>query len=73
MHAIQQLGRENLILAKEKAKEHHDRRVNMINFKVGESVFLLKGPKPGKLGDHYVGPYEVLELLDKGNVRIRIK
>lgn len=53
IHEIQKLGRENLIQAKEKAKEYHDRKINAINFKVGEPVFLLKGPKPGKLGDHY--------------------
>lgn len=46
--------------------------MNPVNFKVGESVFLLKGPKPGKLGDHYTGPHEITAILTKGNVRIKL-
>lgn len=73
IHEIQHLGRINLIASKEKAKEYRDRRMNPVTFKVGEPVFLLKGPKPGKLGDQYTGPFEVLELLEKGNLRIQLK
>ena len=38
--------------------------------KIGDNVFLLKGDKIKKLDNHYTEPYEVLEVLRKGNVKI---
>lgn len=39
---------------------------------MGDNVFILKVAKPNKLGDQYTGPREVLEILGKENVRIKI-
>jgi len=33
----------------------------------------LKGSKPSKFGDQYTGPYEILEILNRNNIKIRIK
>ena len=41
--------------------------------KIGDNVFLIKGGKIKKLDNHYTGPYEILVVLGKGNVRIRNK
>ena len=73
LHTIQGNARENVINAKQKSKEHYDKKINPQTFKPGDHVFLLKGPKPGKFGDHYTGPHEVLEILNKNNVKIKIK
>ena len=35
--------------------------------------FLLKGGKIEKLENHYKGPYEIFEVLGKGNVKISYK
>ena len=37
------------------------------------TFFLLKGPKPEKLGDHCTGPHKVLEIINKSNVKIQFK
>jgi len=43
------------------------------SFKPGDQVFLLKGPKPDKFGDQYTGAHKVLEILNRNNVRIKIR
>ena len=40
---------------------------------MGDYVFLLKRPKLGKFGDHYTGPLEILEVINKNNVKIQFK
>ena len=59
--------------AKYRSKNYYDKRVNSPNFRVGDYVFLLKGPKPGKFGDHYTGPHRILEVISKSNVKIKFK
>ena len=44
-----------------------------LEVKIGDNVFLLKGGKIKKLDSHYTGPYEILEVLGKGNVKISYK
>jgi len=73
LHAIQTNARENIIEAKIKSKKHYDKKINPQTFKPGDYVFLLKGPKSGKFGDQYIGPYEVLEILNRNNIKIRIQ
>ena len=66
-------ARENLITAKEKLKMYHDRKINPLEIKIVDNVFLLKGGKTKKLDSQYTGPHEVLYVLGKGNVKINIK
>ena len=47
--------------------------MNDKNFKEGDYVFLLKGPKPGKFGDYYTGPHRILEVISKNNIKIQFK
>jgi len=73
LHAIQTNAQKNVVEAKFKSKKYYDRKINPQIFKPGDQVFLLKGPKPGKFGDQYTGPHEVLEILNRNNVRIKIR
>lgn len=73
LHTIQTKASNNLIEVKRKSKEHYDKKINPQTFKSGDYVFLLKGSKPGKFGDHYTGPHEVLDILNRNNIRIKIK
>ena len=68
---VRAIARNNLIAAK-KIKKYYDRKISPQNFNVDEEVFLLSGPKPKKLENQYSGPYKILEVLGKGNVKIQI-
>lgn len=72
IHEVQSLARENLISAKERSKRYYDRTTNEVNFLPGDYVFLLKGKKKGKLHLPYEGPYEVIDIMPNGNVRIKL-
>ena len=63
-------ARENLISVKEESKICYDKKLNPLEVKLGDNVFLLKGGKIKKLDRHYTGPYEILEVLGKWNVKI---
>ena len=72
LYNIQNIARENLVEAKYKSKYYYDKRTNLKEFKIGDSVWLLKGRKPYKLANQYEGPYTIIEIVnDKGNVKIK--
>ena len=73
LHEMRGIARQNLINAKEKSKFYYDKNINLQDFKVGDNVFLLEGGKIHKFANQYSGPYKVLEILVKGNVKIKIK
>lgn len=73
LHDTQEDARQNLINSKEKSKIYYDKRMNLQNFREGDSVFLLKEPAKGKFSDQYIGPYKVLEILPNNNVKIQFK
>ena len=73
LHEMQTQARENLISAKEKSKLYYDKKIKPLEVKMEDNVFLLKGGKIKKLDSHYTGPYEILEVLRKGNVKISYK
>ena len=73
LNSIQKMAYDNLVQSKFQSKKYYDRKINPKNFKVGDYVYLLNGPKPGKLGDHYTGPHKILELINKTNVKIQFK
>ena len=73
LHEMRIQARENLISAKEKSKIYYDKKINPLEIKIGDNVFLLKGGKIKKLENHNTGPYEILEVLGKGNVKISYK
>ena len=52
---------------------YYDRKINPLEMKIGDNVFLLKGGKIKKLDNLYTGSHEVFDVLGKGNVKIDIK
>ena len=50
---------------------YYDRTINPRNFKIGDYVFLLKGPKSNKFGDHYSGPHKILKIINENNIKIQ--
>ena len=73
LHEMRGIARQNLITAKEKSKEYYDRKIKPQNFKIGDNVFLLEGGELKKFENQYSEPYEVLEILGKGNIKISVK
>ena len=59
LHEMRTQARENFITAKEKSKMYHDRKINPLEIKIGDNVFLLKGGKIKKLDNQYTGPHEI--------------
>lgn len=72
LHSIQTLAREHLINSELKSKKYYDRKVKILEFQVGDFVFLLSGPKPHKLKPQYSGPFKVLKIFENGNVKIEM-
>ena len=70
---IRKIVYNNLVEAKTRSKGCYNKNINSANFKVGNQVFLLKGPTPGKFGDYYTVPHKILEVIDKNNVKIQFK
>ena len=52
---------------------YNDKKINPLEVKIGDNVFLLKGGKIKKLDNQYTGRHEVLDVLGKGNVNINVK
>ena len=65
---VRDIARQNLVRAKERSKEIYDRRLNERHFQVGDLVYVLREPWKNKLDSHYVGPYPIVEILEKNNV-----
>lgn len=68
-----EMARNNLQTAKEKSKDYYDRKQNAREFRPNDSVFLLNNQKQNKLDNNYSGPFEVMEVLEDGNIKIRTK
>ncbi|XP_043488078.1 uncharacterized protein LOC122515007 [Polistes fuscatus] len=68
----QTVARRNLVGAKIKSKIYYDRNARGQNLSVGQNIYLLKQPTT-KLGNQYSGPYQILEVLPRNNVRISYK
>ena len=73
LHEMRIQARENVISAKEKSKIYCDKKINSLEVKIEDNVFLLKAGKIKKLDNHYTGPYEILEVLGKGNGKMSYK
>ena len=72
LHEIQRTARSNSIQGKLRSKGYYDREANPKNCVVGDYVFLQKGPKPKKSGDHWTGPHKILEVFPNKNVHIEV-
>jgi len=69
---LQESARSNLIKAKERSKTYYDKRVNLKIFSPNDYVYLINNAKDNKLSKEYTGPYQVTEVLDNENVKIKM-
>ena len=68
------LKSENARIYKERTKRIHDRKIQPKTFFVGQQVLLFNSRVkffPGKLKSKWFGPFEVVESLPSGAVRIK--
>lgn len=65
---IQEIAVRNLDQAKQHSKELYDRNVKPLDLKPGQFVYVEKEPRSNKLDQTYTGPYEIVDITEKGNV-----
>lgn len=63
---------ENLNRAKELSKKQFDKNENPKSFQVGDAVLLLKEPRYSKFDPYWEGPYEILEVYNDLNIKIKL-
>ena len=68
---IRQIANENLYNAKVTSKQYHDSKLNVVDFEIGDIVFLSKGGEISKPNDPYTGPYEIVQKFSDHNVKIQ--
>ncbi|XP_015121826.1 uncharacterized protein LOC107044459 [Diachasma alloeum] len=68
LQKIHQLAFDHLEKAKLHSKSLYDRNARPIDLKIGQFVYVEKEPKIGKLDQAYTGPYEIVDITEKGNV-----
>ncbi|GJX55831.1 hypothetical protein Tco_0285728 [Tanacetum coccineum] len=74
------LIKEKLKVARDRQKSYADNRRKPLEFEVGDRVLLKVSPwkgvirfgKKGKLAPRYVGPFEILEMIDPVAYRLRL-
>lgn len=71
LQSIQGIAREKLVRSKLRSKHYYDKNINEKSFRIGDSVFLLRGGKIHKWANQYTGPHKVLDVFNNGNVKIR--
>lgn len=64
---------EHLRQVKVRSKIYYDKRVHNETFQISDRVYLLKENCMNKFDDQYTGPYTVVEIMSKDDVKIRIK
>jgi hypothetical protein len=72
--------RENLRIAQERQKSHHDEGKTPGEYKVGDFVYLKVSPTKGvqrfnvkgKLAPRYIGPYEIIQICGPVAYHIRL-
>jgi len=65
-------ARENLTLAKIKAKYYYNKKINPRNFNKRDYVYLLKQPQKGKLDNQYLGLHLIINKIGNHNIKLAI-
>ena len=58
--------------AKMRMKWYYDRKLNQLDFKKGQHVYLLKEPRKRKFEDHYDGPYKINRIFNDLNAESQV-
>ncbi|XP_011313253.1 ribonuclease H1-like [Fopius arisanus] len=67
MEKIQELAYQHLQQAKLHSKQLYGRDARPLELKIGQFAYVQKEPKLGKLDQAYTGPYEIVDITEKGN------
>ncbi|XP_015124553.1 ribonuclease H1-like [Diachasma alloeum] len=67
MEKIQELAYQHLQQAKLYSKQLYDRNTRPLELKIGQFAYVQKESKLGKLVQEYTGPYEIVDITEKGN------
>ncbi len=67
-----QIARESLMEAKEDYKHHYDKKTKNRIFKVGQKVYILLPTDHNKLLLQWKGPYEVVEVLNRMDYKVKV-
>jgi len=67
---LRKLAVSNVGNTKTRYKLYYDRKIKTQSYEIGDFVYLLKGKKKHKFDDEYIGPYEIIELLENNNVKL---
>ena len=67
-----ELARKNLQESGEAYKHHYDKKTRSRRFKIGDRVLVLLPTDSNKLLVQWKGPYEVTEVLNKVDYRVRV-
>ena len=68
----QSLAKIRLHAAKEKSKRFYDQKLNIQNYDVGDTVYLLNDTKSSKLDVEHSGPYKIINVFNDYNVELDI-
>jgi len=70
MQEAYKIAREKLIKNKIKSKENYDTNKNPIEMHVKDKIALRDHTQKNKLNPLWKGPYELTDILDRGNIVI---
>ena len=70
LNNIRKIAYDNLVKSKERSKYYFDKKLNEQKFVVGEKVYLDFGEMRAKSEDKSSGPYEIIQIFEKNNIKI---
>ena len=73
MTNIRNIASDNLNKAKIRSEGYYDARAKPATFNVGDSVYVLKEPRTSKFDPHYIGPYQIIDVMDLNNVVLQTR
>ena len=71
MQEAHKIARERLINNKHKTKERYDLKENPLDINVGDFILLKQNAHRTKLESLWLGPYEVLDIINEHNIIIK--
>ena len=68
LNNIRSFATKSLLGSKQRSKEYYDRRSRTHEYSSGHWVYILKEARANKLDKAYIGPYKIIDILEKRNV-----
>ena len=68
MEDTKRITTKNLIKSKHRTKRYYDRKVKSCSYSPADLVYVLKEPRKNNLDRTYIGPYKIINILEKHNL-----